>query len=166
MKNLKDSLDGLLSGDQPVAHPNIPEHRAVRQEMERQWRRTGKPDDAALAIKESAWNNISGRIMKWVPLRRFRAWQICGITACILLAASIGVISRKPEKIYTTSYIFHAGNQDRASVTMSDGTEVIVGARSKIIYPEQFEDDIRLVEVEGQVFFDVAHDKERKLMTR
>src|SRR5690606_471479 len=42
------------------------------------------------------------------------------------------------------------------SVTMSDGTTVWLNAESTLKYPSRFDDDARVVELEGEAFFDVA----------
>lgn len=46
-------------------------------------------------------------------------------------------------------------------VTLSDGTVAHLNADSKLSYPTSFLDNTRLVSVSGEVYFDVAHDRER-----
>lgn len=41
------------------------------------------------------------------------------------------------------------------TVELSDGTNVTLNANSELIYPSEFTSDVRLVEVKGEVFFDV-----------
>lgn len=41
-------------------------------------------------------------------------------------------------------------------ITLSDGTKVWLNAESKLIYPEQFSDQERIVFLEGEAFFDVS----------
>ena len=49
----------------------------------------------------------------------------------------------------------------RSSVVLPDGTKVWLSNGSRLIYPEKFSGKIRNVELEGEGFFDVAHDKIR-----
>ena len=46
-------------------------------------------------------------------------------------------------------------------VTLSDGTRVWMNAKSEIRYPVKFKGDTRKVSVVGEVYFEVAKDKER-----
>ena len=50
----------------------------------------------------------------------------------------------------------------RAKIKLQDGTVVFLNAGSKLKYPEKFNRDVRQVELlEGEAFFDVAHDGEK-----
>lgn len=46
------------------------------------------------------------------------------------------------------------------SLTLSDGTKVWLNAQSKLKYPIRFSKKQRTVELEGEAFFEVAHNKE------
>ena len=49
----------------------------------------------------------------------------------------------------------------KASLYLSDGTKVILNAGSRITYPERFSDTSRVVQLQGEAFFDVVKDKEK-----
>lgn len=49
----------------------------------------------------------------------------------------------------------------RASVILSDGTEVWLNARSSIKYPSHFKGDMRKVELQGEAFFSVTSNKDK-----
>lgn len=49
--------------------------------------------------------------------------------------------------------------QTRA-VTLPDGTKLVANSRSTVSYPERFDGDTRDIHVKGEVYLDVAHDKE------
>lgn len=46
-------------------------------------------------------------------------------------------------------------------ITLSDGTDVWINAASSITFPSVFEDDGRTVSVSGEIYFEVAKDKDR-----
>ena len=46
-------------------------------------------------------------------------------------------------------------------VVLSDGTKVSLDAASKLTYPERFDDTVRNVVLEGQAYFEVAHENKR-----
>jgi len=50
------------------------------------------------------------------------------------------------------------GNESKGTVTLPDGTTVWLNANSKINYPEEFPQDIRKVKLEGEAYFNVAHN--------
>ncbi len=45
----------------------------------------------------------------------------------------------------------------RSAITLPDGSRVWLNASSSIRYPKQFKGNLRLVELEGEAFFDVVH---------
>ena len=45
----------------------------------------------------------------------------------------------------------------RASLMLSDGTKIWLNSQSKLIYPTQFSDKERNVQLEGEAFFEVSH---------
>ena len=47
------------------------------------------------------------------------------------------------------------------NITLSDGTNVWLNARTKIVYPAVFDKSVRQVAVDGEAYFDVAKDKKR-----
>lgn len=48
----------------------------------------------------------------------------------------------------------------RARIQLSDGTHLTVNSQSKVIYPRRFTEDVRKIYAQGEVFLDVAHDKD------
>lgn len=52
----------------------------------------------------------------------------------------------------------------RAYLALSDGTRLTINSLSKVIYPRRFKGDIRKIYTQGEVYADVAHDKERPFM--
>jgi len=57
---------------------------------------------------------------------------------------------------YQTLYV-PAGQ--RAELLLPDSTKVWINARSKLVYPVTFEKGIRQVELDGEAYFDVSHNK-------
>lgn len=49
----------------------------------------------------------------------------------------------------------------RFKLMLTDGTRVWLNAQSKIVYPSQFPDDHREVEISGEAYLEVAHDSRR-----
>lgn len=56
---------------------------------------------------------------------------------------------------------FSTAKGQRATITLADGTRVYMGAGSRLKYPEQFTDSIRAISLEGEAFFEVAHNAQK-----
>lgn len=65
----------------------------------------------------------------------------------------------KPEElVYNTLHIPRKGE---FQLELSDGTKVWLNSDTKLIYPTQFANDIRELELNGEAYFEVAEDQER-----
>lgn len=67
------------------------------------------------------------------------------------------------ESSYNTLSIPRGGQY---AVTLSDGTKVWLNALSSLKYPEQFRDSLRVVELSGEAYFEVAKDKEHPFIVK
>lgn len=106
------------------------------------------------------WAQIMSRIGSGRAMRRKRAmyrYSMAGMIAiCLFLSALL--FTGKSETAVV--YIVHTGRQSVDSVRLSDGTKVILGANSKLTYPDRFSRNERRVELTGQAFFEVKGNKE------
>jgi len=99
-----------------------------------------------------------------VPVRRlapagFSQWRARGrVAAGLLLAIGIGwAIARaiiRPAAVRELATV--AGG--RASVTLDDGTRVVLGPATQIRVPVRFGPGARILELDGEAYFHVAHD--------
>lgn len=148
------------------------ESPAVIAEMRRQWDAKGEPDAGAKRIGRRVRVSLQRHIgERGVPvMRELRCWRRYGIAASILLVAAVGagiIIGRDAlARVGAEYYVYHSGNQDKVTIGLSDGTEVTLGARSKIVYPKEFKGNNRTVEMEGQAYFEVASDVNRPFIVK
>ena len=54
----------------------------------------------------------------------------------------------------------------RINLTLSDGTKLYVNSRSRIIYPKIFAANVREVYIEGEAYFEVAHNKDAPFVVK
>ncbi len=89
----------------------------------------------------------------------------------ILKIASVAVIAffisyffvHKSENIkikYTAMQTITVPAGQRINITLPDGTSAWLNARTTIQYPVSFNNENRLVKLDGQAYFDVTHDEE------
>jgi len=58
------------------------------------------------------------------------------------------------------------GRGKQVHFILSDGTKVWLNASSKIEFPASFESDMRVVQASGEIYFEVAHDKDRPFIVK
>lgn len=91
--------------------------------------------------------------------------HILGYAASICIAIFSTWMLMQPEKIQNVSPVtyeeFITPSGQRAMVRLHDGTTVWLNARSVLKYPNRFENGERKVELNGEAFFEVAHDAKK-----
>lgn len=101
---------------------------------------------------------------------RHKSWSLNSFgTELIKIAAVVAVtlglsflyqyVSDKNEVVPMQSIYVPTGQ--RVDITLSDGTNVWLNARTKIVYPAVFNNSIRQVTIDGEAYFDVAKDTKR-----
>lgn len=153
-----------------------PQNRALVEEVQRIWDLT--PDEEFQVNVESAWehfylqeiksdqpgsskvNSIHRPSRKVVHL--FRA------AAIILVSAFAGYFTHhnlsRTENVKNSQaagfYVMqelNTGKGEKARITFSDGTKVILNSASSLQFPKEFTGTKREVYLEGEAYFDVAH---------
>lgn len=94
--------------------------------------------------------------------------QVASIAAAVVVAFGIGMVATpyfasQPEMQYTQINV-PAGQ--RVDVTLADGTEVCLNALSSLRFPQNFQGDTREVTLDGEGYFDVAHDKDHPFIVK
>lgn len=83
----------------------------------------------------------------------------------ILLLCGYFIGTRDFKSEITMNEIF-VPNGNRSSVVLPDGSKVWISNGTKLIYPEEFEGKNRIVQLEGEGFFDITHDKEHPFIVK
>lgn len=89
---------------------------------------------------------------------RYRIW-LAAATVALLIAMGgwLQMVFKSVPMLVVT-----ANNSGKVQeVPLPDGTIIKLNNRSKLIYPEQFTGDLREVFLEGEAYFDVAHNKKK-----
>jgi ferric-dicitrate binding protein FerR (iron transport regulator) len=161
MNDLKEYIDSL-KGNLPIDDKNLIDNKSVRQEMETQWDSVFIVPIDSLDDKKEMWQNISAHIHSNKTGKRANIFKIYGIAATILLFIVSGSLFLRESRLKESHiYVICTGNQDKNILTLGDGTKIKLGAGSRLTYPEEFPQEKRYVQLEGQAFFDVAKDTER-----
>ena len=108
---------------------------------------------------------------KTVSPKRFRIqWQQVAATFLILISVGYGFYSKK--RIVETVQEIVVQNQlitatgSKGQFILPDSTIVWLNSGSKLVYPEHFEKDRRVVTLEGEAYFQVAKNKSRPFVVQ
>lgn len=96
------------------------------------------------------------------PKSRKRVLLSMGIAASLMLCTTLLILTEWPGRLFRAAQkTVVVPNAAKGELTLADGTTVYLNAGSKLNYPEQFGRYERVVELQGEAFFDVARDTDR-----
>jgi ferric-dicitrate binding protein FerR (iron transport regulator) len=122
---------------------------------------------------DNAWSKLHGRITaldssagmesgRIVSMQRRRSWFVpVRMAASLLFIAVLGVFLVYMIGGMQKVNISTASNERLKSVSLPDGSTVIMNANSSLSYSKRFSRKTRDVRLSGEAFFEVAHDKTR-----
>ncbi len=160
-----------LSGDLPGEEREVlfelvnssEEHKAYFEEMQQLWDLSAEEEEEDFDVDtDVAWKKVSSRInpVQTQPVVKesakvFRLGQLLKIAA--VLVGVFGAFWLYNNLGETTPQFasYETFEKERKEVTLPDGSTVWLNENSKLSYEESFEP--RIVELEGEAFFDVKH---------
>jgi len=105
--------------------------------------------------------------------QRKGSWKrFIGVASVILLMASISLIfyrqrfKQSAEEIPAVMQTAVAARGRVLQLSLADGTEIWLNSGSKLTYPKTFTGQRRAVTLEGEAYFQVAHDASRPFLIR
>lgn len=99
-------------------------------------------------------------------IRRLLFPSVAAILLIALVITSI-VINREPKQLLAennTEVVTPCGQKTK--LVLPDGTRVIINSGSKLVYPEEFKNDIRKVELYGEAYFEVTPNKDKPFIVK
>jgi len=143
--------------DEMKAVWQTPDRQYGISDIKRQW--------VELAEKAGIAENdkMKSKLIKWplefkkntIRILRYAAVLLVAFTLSYLLSKGMNIL---PWDQSTPEFIVQSvQNGDRKTVNLNDGTRVVLDAGSRLEYPENFTGEIREVYLNGEAFFDVAH---------
>lgn len=94
-------------------------------------------------------------VSRAVKKQKHLYWKAAAVIAFIVTSIAAYVLV---DLNTSSECLTYAKKAEKTSLTLSDGTKVILNAGSKLSYPEKFNGDIREVTLSGEAFFDVTKD--------
>lgn len=126
---------------------------------------------ALLSLTNQADNkeaNLRGykQFNKIIRIKKIRRYALsiasyAAVIALLILSTYKLTISHIKQAVAEVENTLYVPAGQRVRLTLQDGTEVWLNAKSKLTYPGLFAGEERRVEVEGEAFFDVAKNPEK-----
>lgn len=111
-------------------------------------------------IKNSIDQRISGRYAKQTV--KIIPWLIkVAATISIIIALTYSVVYFIQQDTNVQMLSRSTNQEQKATITLTDGTKVHLNVLSSISFPDQFDNSHRTVIVQGEAFFEVTPDKNR-----
>ena len=149
------------------------------------WFRKTAPEEVLYAYYRSYWDNahgksipadVQGRMFHQIKLRmkemeqkrknirKLRLWWASTAAAVVALCVSIGIsvhYFRQVNQMSQQTFVVSAEKGQRSNVVLPDGTVLTLNSCSRVRYPNQFVDNERRVELEGEGFFQVSRNEKQ-----
>jgi len=92
-----------------------------------------------------------------------RLWPAVGVAASVLIIAVFLLLNKKrqPVPAAITWQTVETKHGERKQVTLGDGSSILLNGNSTLQYPRENLENIRIVKLEGEGFFEVAKDTSR-----
>lgn len=110
----------------------------------------------------AAWEKVNpeSREPKVIHLQANRWWAMAAAVALFLVAGWIGMEANKNTPfMFELAYESTISENDVKEVKLPDGTLVWLNTKSKLWFPSEFGKNERKVVLEGEAYFEVAHNK-------
>jgi transmembrane sensor len=118
------------------------------------------------SIKHELWMKLSEKMQEPKEAKRYTLspWYSVAAALALFMATFYFLVYKKqddgmkPEAIVMKQQTIQTDRGQKLKIDLIDGTQVILNANSIFTFPEQFTSTTREVYLEGEAYFEVAHD--------
>ena len=164
VRALENSLDKAGTQELQAWLEEDESHRRYYEEIRKTWEVTGGTDVDHEPDVDANWDRFTRRLQAETatstPVIRSLKWYAVRAAAAVLLlggAATLYFTTRTRE----IEIDIHTAAAQKTVLQLPDGTRVFLNEQSHLRYAKQFEGEERAVYLEGEAFFDVAHEEQR-----
>lgn len=148
-----------------------PVNAALISEMKREWKMLDKYSNKKKIDADKAWDKLSSRLdteqlIPESPVQRprFSTRRVLSYAAALVGVAAIasailwGIKSTPAEQMVS---VLNANSDNTVVQTLADGSIIYINNNTTFSYPKHFASDERKVALNGEAFFDIAHNPEK-----
>ncbi len=122
-------------------------------------------------LEREKYKREARRLLKRVEHKKrtwFRRVSVAAVSTAAFIAVIIGSVSffRYMNERQVTFAEVATSFGERRQITLPDGTLLVLNSCSQVRYPDRFAGDIRKVELEGEGYFRVVHNKEKPFIVK
>ncbi|RYE22870.1 MAG: DUF4974 domain-containing protein [Sphingobacteriales bacterium] len=123
------------------------------------WENAAKLFETTSFDTASAWNKVSAR-MQQAPEQKTRTFALPAWTKYSIAAAAVAILGLFIWRAQDNGMVTITASVDNQVVTLADNSKITMRKGSVLHYPKHFEEKQRNVSLEGEAFFDVAHNEQ------
>lgn len=118
-------------------------------------------------LRQRLFRQIQEKIQpgaKAVPMRRrtvYAGFRQIAATLLLMLATGLGIYFYTVRQLAMPDMVVAVEKGQKASVTLPDGSRVWVNSDSRLTYGSRFNAKERILQLEGEAYFEVTPDKDR-----
>ncbi|SMC89980.1 FecR family protein [Pedobacter nyackensis] len=157
----EEILHELIAAESEAEWNDATKTSFVKDDQMREWQ-------SKFELRKAVFPETTTTEIKTTPgfFKRNNFLKYAAVLTTVMLGIGIYSLSRLKENQATSAATtaklimkeFSTVKGQRAKITLADGTMVYMGPASTLKYPEQFKDSIRGISLEGEAFFEVAHN--------
>lgn len=142
------------------------ENHQLKTKVEQEWKQSENYEPALEIDVKADFQQLKQRIKtqkqqensetKVVKMNTRRQWLAIAAAIAVFVVAGWGFFGVETSP---NNKIAQAEQGERLLVNLSDGSKIWLSENSRLIYPESFSSHQRVVELEGEGFFDIKRDK-------
>ena len=129
------------------------------------------PDYSVNANTEANWQALKSQIEQPAKTKTFTPWSsFVKYAAAAVVIFVAGWFLLKPSKneftAFTIGKFYSTGAKETLTVKLDDGTKITLNQNSSLSIDKNFNSNARLVELDGEAYFDVAKNPEKPFITK
>jgi len=155
-----NKIGKLLSGEEKATTSD-----ADLSAMKSIWDSAGSYNYPELSNSDAAWTDLQKRISTPAPIKiswiRQHAFAVAASIALLAVAGtSFWMMNNSPDKNSIAAIHEKTGNKEIKTVSLSDGSVVVLNSNSEVTVVAGFNETNRTIELKGEANFEVAPNKD------
>lgn len=136
---------------------NNDDNKKVYEEAKTTWEKSKEFKSKVIVDAEASWLSFRKKVEKKPQTKIFALNPFYRVAAAIIIAIGIGIAVYNP----WSSSMYITGEGEILEVVLADNSVITLNEYSSLTVSSTFNDEIRLVEFEGEAYFDITENPEK-----